>query len=87
MSLLAGQLAPYEAAMAVRQEYITRRDIVRWTTVQQLTEAGFTVRSTPNRMNPRHVSVVYEGEWTDDVAERFDSCFGRPWGGGGGDGR
>jgi hypothetical protein len=80
MSLLAGQLAPYEAAMTVRQEWVPRRDGVRWTTVEQLTAAGFVVRSTPNRMNPRHVSVEHEGEWTDDVAKRFDDCFGQPWG-------
>jgi hypothetical protein len=36
-------------------------------------------------MNPDHVSVEYDGGWTDDgdVSKRFDDCFDQPvWGDG-----
>jgi hypothetical protein len=72
--------------MAVRQEFMPWRDIVRYTTAERLTNAGFRVRSTPSRMIPNHVSVEYDGDWTDDVAKRFDDCFDQPLGGGGGHG-
>ncbi|MGH3441852.1 MAG: hypothetical protein ACRDUY_07390 [Nitriliruptorales bacterium] len=59
-----------------------RRDVhdndgLRFTTAGQLRERGFTVRGTPSRQNPRHVSVFYEcGSWRDEVAEQFDAAFG-----------
>jgi len=61
-------------------------DAVRYTTVGRLRDAGFRVESTPSRMIPNHVSVQYDGDWTDDVAKRFDDCFDQPAGGGGGHG-
>jgi hypothetical protein len=86
VSVVAGRLTRREVAMIVRQEFISWRDFVRYTTVGRLRDAGFRVRSTPNRMNPNHVSVEYDGEWTDDgdVAKRFDDCFDQFTGGGGG---
>ena len=89
VSLIAGRLTPREAAMAVRHrqpEYFPGRDIVRYTTVERLIVAGFRVRSTPSPMIPNHVSVEYDGDWTDDVAKRFDGCFDQPAKGGGGHG-
>jgi hypothetical protein len=86
VSVLAGHLTRRQAALAVRQEFVAWRDIVRYTTVERLRNAGFRVRSTPSRMIPNHVSVEYDGDWTDDVAKRFDDCFGQPTGGGGGHG-
>jgi hypothetical protein len=85
VSLIAGRLTPRQAAMIVRHEYLPVRDSVRYTTVGRLREAGFRVRSTPTRMNPDHVSVEYDGVWTDDgdVSKRFDDCFDQPvWGDG-----
>lgn len=86
VSLLAGRLTDREAAMAVRQEFIAWRDIVRYTTVERLQNAGFQVRSTPSRLIPNHVSVEYDGDWTDDVdvARRFNDCFDQPAEGGDG---
>jgi hypothetical protein len=91
VSLLAGRLTAREAAMAVRhgrREYFPSKDVVRYTTVGRLRDAGFVVRSTPSPMITNHVSVEYDGDWTDDVAndaaKRFDDCFDRPVGGGDG---
>lgn len=53
-------------------------DSLRSATVGELEDAGFTVRATPSRHNPDHVSVYYDGEWGDTVAERFDSVLGEP---------
>jgi len=86
VSVLAGRLTSHQAAMAVRQEFVRWRDVVRYTTVQRLRNAGIQVRSTPSRMIPNHISVEYDGDWTDDVAKRFDDCFDQPLGGGGGHG-
>jgi hypothetical protein len=86
VSLLAGRLDSREAALAVRQEYVSWRDAVRYTTVECLRKAGFQVNSSPSRMIHNHVSVVYDGDWTDDVANQFDGCFDQLTGGGGGDG-
>lgn len=85
VSVLAGRLTPREAAMFVRQEFMEWRDVVRYATVGCLRDAGFRVRSTPSRAIPVHVSVEYDGVWTDDgdVAKWFDDCFGQPLGGGG----
>ena len=41
-----------------------------------LTDAGFDVVADPTPAMPEHVLVGYSGEWDDDVAERFDACFG-----------
>lgn len=75
VSILAGRLTRRQAALAVRQEFLAWRDVVRYTTVGRLSNAGFRVRSTPSRMIPNHISVEYDGDWTDDVAKRFDDCF------------
>jgi len=88
VSLLAGRLTVREAAMAVRhgrREFFPW-DAVRYTTVGCLRDAGFLVQSTPSRMIPNHISVEYDGHWTDDVVKRFDHCFDQPAGGGGGHG-
>jgi hypothetical protein len=85
LSVLAGHLTPRQAAMLVRQEFLSWREAVRYTTVGCLRDAGFRVRSTPSRGIPNHVSVEYDGIWTDDdgVAKRFDDCFGpATWEGG-----
>lgn len=51
-------------------------DAVRHSTVGDLEDAGFLVRAAPTRAIPDHVLVGYEGQWDDEVAERFDACFG-----------
>ena len=41
VSVLAGRLTSHQAAMAVRQEFVRWRDVVRYTTVQRLRNAVF----------------------------------------------
>lgn len=78
ISLIAGRLRPEVArAMVVRRGiYRPGIDAVRYTTVGDLTDAGFDVVRDPTVAIPEHVLVGYTSEWDDDVAERFDACFG-----------
>ena len=69
--------------VAVAHRLVVRRgfpqpdvDVVRHTTVGDLEDAGFLVRAAPTRAIPDHVLVGYNGQWDDEVAERFDACFG-----------
>lgn len=55
-----------------------RSDVVRYTTVGRLREAGFEARSDPQPLNPAHVLVEYQAEWSEDIEEAFDRCFGPP---------
>jgi hypothetical protein len=78
VSLITGRLDVAEA-----HHLVVRRgsphpgvDAVRYTTVLGLQDAGFEVRAAPTRAIPDHVLVGYEGQWNDEVAERFDACFG-----------
>ena len=78
ISLIAGRHRPEVArAMVVRRGiYRPGVDAVRYTNVGDLTDAGFDVVADPTPAMPEHVLVGYSGEWDDDVAERFDACFG-----------
>jgi hypothetical protein len=78
ISLIAGRLDVAEAHRLVVRRGVPRPgvDAVRYTTAGDLTDAGFRVRPAPTRAIPEHVLVDYEGEWDDEVAERFDACFG-----------
>lgn len=78
ISLIAGRLEIAEAhRLVVRRGFPQPGvDAVRHTTVGDLEDAGFVVRSAPTRAIPDHVLVGYEGQWDDQVAERFDACFG-----------
>ncbi len=78
VSLIAGRLRPEVARALVVRRGIYRPgvDAVRYTTVEDLTDAGFDVVADPTPAIPDHVLVRYEGRWDDDVAERFDACFG-----------
>lgn len=78
VSLIAGRLRPEVArAMVVRRGiYRPGVDAVRYTTVGDLTDAGFDVERDPTPAIPEHVLVRYSGRWDDDVARRFDACFG-----------
>jgi hypothetical protein len=51
-------------------------DVVRYSTVCDLYDAGFEVRRAATVAIPDHVLVSYDGDWDDVVAERFDACFG-----------
>jgi len=44
--------------------------------VRDLADAGFDVVADPTPAIPDHVLVRFEGQWDDDVAMRFDACFG-----------
>lgn len=78
VSVIAGRHRPEVArAMVVRRGiYRPGVDAVRYTTVGDLIDAGFDVVRDPTPAIPDHVLVRHEGEWDDDVAERFDACFG-----------
>jgi hypothetical protein len=82
MSLLLGRFTPETgAATAFRRPTQPGRDACRYTTAGRLRAAGFTVRHTPTKMVPDHVSVYRDGDWTAEVARVFDACFGVPEGG------
>jgi hypothetical protein len=78
VSLIAGRLDVAEAHRLVVRRGVPQPgvDAVRHTTVGDLEDAGFVVRAAPTRAIPDHVLVGYEGRWDDEVAERFDACFG-----------
>jgi hypothetical protein len=78
VSLIAGRLDTSEAhRLVVRRGLpLPGVDAVRHTTVGDLQDAGFLVRAVPTRAIPDHVLVGYDGQWDDEVAERFDACFG-----------
>lgn len=78
ISLIAGRLGVAEAHHLVVRRGSPRPgvDAVRYTTAADLEDAGFRVRSAPTRAIPGHVLVDHEGQWDDEVAERFDACFG-----------
>jgi hypothetical protein len=78
ISLIAGRLGVVQAHRLVvrRGSPLVGVDAVRHTTVDDLEDAGFVVQPAPTRAIPDHVLVRYEGQWDDEVAERFDACFG-----------
>ena len=74
MSLLLGQ---WDVDWAVRTAFgrePTAQDAVRYSTAERLTNAGFQLihDQTPYQA---HVSVQFEGEWTEEVCEAFHACF------------
>jgi hypothetical protein len=78
VSLIAGRLDVAEAhRLVVRRGFPQPGvDAVRHTTVGDLEDAGFLVRAAPTQAIPEHLLVGYDGQWDDEVAERFDACFG-----------
>jgi len=76
VSLLRGQLSVEEAAWAVCRRAARPGDLVRHTTAQALRNAGFLVSHTPTRRNKGHVSVEYQGKWTENMRKAFDLAFG-----------
>jgi len=79
VSLLGGRLLPDEADRLVApRSYPNPRAGVRHTTVATLEGAGFRVRRSPSARIPNHVSVEWPETWDDDVAMKFDECFGPP---------
>lgn len=80
ISLIAGRLSAAEARHLVvrRGFYRPGVDTARYTTVQHLLDGGFAVRRDPTPAIADHVLVEYQDEWDDEVAQRFDDCFGSP---------
>ena len=56
---------------------VTADDGLRYTQAKTLTEAGFVVVAAPTKRNARHVRIEYPGEWTAQVARRFDDLWSR----------
>jgi hypothetical protein len=50
-------------------------DAVRYALVSDLKTKGFTVKHSPSKTIPIHVSVTYSGEWDADIQLKFDLCF------------
>jgi hypothetical protein len=76
VSLIRGRLTVAEAVRVVLwAESVTEDDRVRYARAAALLEHGFDVLLTPTRRNADHISVVWNGDWDDDVARAFDSCF------------
>lgn len=75
LSLLAGRYSVTQATVLIARRSVDSDDAVRYARVASLIQAGFEVRRTPNRRNPDHVSVKFEGLWDDAVGEKFDACF------------
>ena len=78
ISVIAGRLTAAEAHRLVirRGAYRPAFDVVRYTTVAVLSEAGFRPQRDPTPAIPDHVLVFAEDKWDDEAAERFDACFG-----------
>lgn len=76
VSLILGLVTPEEAFRIVRKTAAapTTDDGVRYTTAEQLRDAGFVVEHAPNNRNPDHVTVSYPGEWDSAVALLFSEC-------------
>ncbi len=61
---------------------LTKRDDVRYFMVGCLRDAGFILDADTKLVNgERHVSVKATGEWTTDLARKFDACAGKEWSG------
>lgn len=76
MSLLRGRVTVGEAAWAVCRRAAKQGDVVRYSTAGALRNADFLVTHTPTRRNKGHVSVEYQGKWTDNMRKAFEFAFG-----------
>lgn len=83
MSLIRGAHEPSDAGcICYRNHRPSSRDACRQAPVGTLRAAGFVVEFTPRGMSRLHVSVyLADGDWDDDAAARFDSCFALTKGG------
>jgi hypothetical protein len=76
VSLIRGRVTPSTAYHLVRKGgQCGVDDGARYAEVRALRGAGFIVRHTPTNRNPGHCSVSYPGDWDEDVALLFKSCF------------
>lgn len=76
ISLILGRLTLEQTVQIVPEtEEPTEDDRVRYVLAERLIEQGFEALRTPTRKNPDHVSVAWPGDWDDDVADTFESCF------------
>lgn len=74
LSLLLGE---WDADLAVREAFGREPrpdDSVRCTTAKALSFAGFRVIHDKDPYLA-HVSVEFEGEWTEEIEARFHACF------------
>lgn len=74
MSLLLGK---WDVDWAVRTAFgreSTAQDSVRYSTAERLSSAGFQVIHDQEPYQA-HVSVQFEGEWTEEVCEAFHASF------------
>lgn len=53
-------------------------DAVRHAEIHCLDTAGFEIVPDPLPLNPDHALVLFDGDWNDEVAMRFEACFGPP---------
>jgi hypothetical protein len=81
LSMILGEVDALAAAVLVTR-YLAPAAVARVTTAGRLRTAGFRVVHSPTKTNRLHVSVFPplsaaggSGEWDDEMASRFNSCF------------
>ena len=85
ISLQRGHKTPREMFHTVRKavpaDATYEDEGARYARASDLRAAGFLVAHTPNRRSQDHVSITYPGDWDEDVALLFRSCFAEhAWG-------
>jgi hypothetical protein len=79
LSVIIGEATPAEARRRVRKwGEPTKEDGVRYARVEDLRAQGFSVTHAPRPGNILHARVGFDGAWDDEVAGKFNQCFGEP---------
>jgi hypothetical protein len=76
MSVIRGRLTPAEAVpLVARGDRAGFADAVRYASIGELRQAGFTVEPKENHLIPGHLGVFLDREWTPADSDAFDRCF------------
>lgn len=76
VSLIRGQVTATRAAKIVGiRNPVEGTEVVRHAAVGTLRARGFVVNHTSRVRNRKHVSVTFEGDWSNEVCEALDSAF------------
>lgn len=79
LSVIIGKVTPAEARRRVRKAGdVSGDDGVRYALVGDLRAQGLTVTHAPRAGNTLHARVGFDGAWDDEVAGKFNQCFGAP---------
>jgi hypothetical protein len=78
LSLCLGKIPFVDVAVAAAfNREVKRSDAIRHATAGCLQERGFRVTYDDGE-RLLHVSVEFPGEWSENIGELFDGCFGEP---------